>query len=47
MEVVLVIFGFCVLGTLATTWGVDSRARLQSDEERLASYGMAWRDGAC
>jgi hypothetical protein len=47
MEAVLLLLALCALAALAIAWGADSRARLRSDEERLASYGMAWRDGAC
>jgi hypothetical protein len=47
MEALLILLALGTLAALTTAWGADSRTRLRSDEERLAGYGMAWRDDAC
>ncbi len=42
MEIFGLILGLCGLGVLAIRFGRDSRATLQSEEQRLASLGLAW-----
>jgi hypothetical protein len=42
MEIFGLILGLCGLGLLAIRFGRDSRATLQSEEQRLASLGLAW-----
>jgi hypothetical protein len=42
MELLVITAALCALGVLATHYGYDSRARLQSTEEQAAATGMAW-----
>jgi hypothetical protein len=42
MEILGLIVGLCGLGVLAMRFGRDSRGTLRSEEQRLASLGMAW-----
>src|ERR1700704_3396079 len=42
MEIFGLILGLCGLGVLAIRFGRDSRATLQSEEQRLANLGLAW-----
>jgi hypothetical protein len=42
MEIFGLILGLCGLGVLAIRFGRDSRATLESEEQRLASLGLAW-----
>ena len=42
MEILGLIVGVCGLGVLAVRFGRDSRPGLYSEEQRLASLGLAW-----
>jgi hypothetical protein len=46
MELMIVVVGLCVLGILATLFGVDSRDTLRSSEHDLASLGWRWDEPA-
>ena len=44
MEIVILVTILIALGVLASRYGQDSRERLSSAEERLATAGFQWAD---
>ncbi len=44
MELVLIALGLCLLGVLATRFGVDSRDSIRSKEHELAGFGWQWNE---